>query len=81
MGGRREGAGQPDPDTEGTPRMPSKKEQLAAAAVRAGHDMVRAAAEHGIDSDAAATAARVADRALTDAETVGCTADDYAAAR
>ncbi|MFI2227090.1 hypothetical protein [Streptomyces fradiae] len=59
----------------------TRKQQLAAAAVRAGRDMVRAAAKHGIDSGAARQAAAVADRATTAAEAAGCTAADYDRAR
>ncbi|WP_411574143.1 hypothetical protein [Streptomyces fradiae] len=59
----------------------TRKERLAAAAVRAGRDMVRAAAEHGIDSATTRLAAAVADRATTAAEAAGCTAADYAHAR
>ncbi|MFE1575291.1 hypothetical protein [Streptomyces fradiae] len=60
--------------------MPSKQ-HLAALAVAAGRDMVRAAAEHGIGSAAAQTAARVADRTARAAEAAGCTAADYDRAR
>ncbi|WP_331453035.1 hypothetical protein [Streptomyces sp. SS162] len=59
----------------------TRKERLAAAAVRAGRDMVRAAAKHGIDSGAARLAAAVADRATAAAEAAGCTAADYDRAR
>ncbi|MFV2117051.1 hypothetical protein ACE14D_00770 [Streptomyces sp. Act-28] len=57
------------------------KEQLATAAVVAGRAMVRMAEEYGIDSKPTQQAAQLAARALTDAETAGCTAADYAHAR
>ncbi|WP_331452855.1 hypothetical protein [Streptomyces sp. SS162] len=60
--------------------MPSKQ-HLAALAVTAGRDMIRAAEKHGIHSGAARLAARVADRAARAAEAAGCTAADYAHAR
>ncbi|MCP9945420.1 hypothetical protein LUX12_12460 [Streptomyces somaliensis] len=60
--------------------MPSK-EQFAAAAVATGRAMVHAAKKYGVDSEMAKQAARLADRALTDAEAAGCTAADYARAR
>ncbi|MDT9684328.1 hypothetical protein RND61_20035 [Streptomyces sp. TRM76323] len=59
----------------------TSKQRLAADAVRAGRDMVRIGAAHGIDSDHARRAAAQADRALTAAEAAGCTAADYDRAR
>ncbi|MEU2180558.1 hypothetical protein [Streptomyces thermolilacinus] len=59
----------------------TSKQHLAADAVRAGRDMVRIGAAHGIDSDHARRAAAQADRALTAAQNAGCTIDDYARAR
>ncbi len=59
----------------------TRKERLAAAAVRAGRDMVRAAAKHGVHSATARLAAVVADRAARAAEAAGCTAADYDRAR
>ncbi|WOI63449.1 hypothetical protein [Streptomyces fradiae] len=59
----------------------TRKHELAAVAVRAGRDMVRAAETHGINSTTARLAAAVADRAARAAEAAGCTAADYAHAR
>ncbi|GGQ12337.1 hypothetical protein [Streptomyces roseolilacinus] len=59
----------------------TRKQQLAALAVRAGQDMVRLGAEHGIGSDVARQAAQLADRAAAAAEAAGCTAADYDHAR
>ncbi len=61
--------------------MSTTREQFAVAAVRAGREMVRAAAAFGVDSAPARQAAQRAQRALDAAESAGCTRADYARAR